>query len=436
MTTPFSLGYFSFFGPPSWQASDDRLNGGDWWTGEHHLKTAQRLEAAHFDYIFYEDTLGIPRDADGSMNSALKYGISAPSHDPLTLIPLLAHGTSDIGLIVTASTSFYSPFMLARLFSTLDSMSNGRVGWNIVTSAEKNAAQNFGLEDMPPHDERYDNADEFVEVTKKLWNAWGEGSLVRDVETNTYVDSSKVSSVDHVGERFSVKGPLNTLRSPQVTPLLVQAGASDRGKTFAASHAELIFSPILESAEAMKALRDDIRQRAKDQGRNPDDIKVVFASVLRFFDEEWDLSQGFPLTDDQEEGMIAWASQTLDTDFAQFDLDVPLPLDTPSAGHTSMFDVVLMLSSFGMSLRDSLLALRYGVGDMSFFGTPEQIADKMEAFIDAVGGDGLMIIGAQEETEEYMDKLTNQLVPILKARGVVRESYDGKTLRGNLWPSA
>ncbi|MFI8632381.1 NtaA/DmoA family FMN-dependent monooxygenase [Microbacterium sp. NPDC077663] len=429
---PFNLGLFASFGPPAWQAPDDRLNGGDWWTGEFLVDVARRAEAAKFDFIFFEDTSTVTTVLGGSMDADLKNNIYAPKQDPLQLLPLLAGATEHLGLIATASTTFYPPWILARLFSTLDSISSGRSGWNIVTSADSEAALNFGMDDLPDHATRYAMADDFLDVTKKLWGAWEPGAVVRDLASNTYIDPSKVRHVDHEGPFFKVRGPLNTVPSPQGHPLLVQAGSSPRGRDFSAKHSELIFAPTEGGVAGMKAFRDDIRERAAKFDRNPDDIKIIFASFPLFLPEGVTLADLPEPTDDELIYSMAFLSATLDTDLSQFDLNEPLPADLTPRGHTGLFVEMQEAGKRGQSLRDSIKAFREGNG-LSLVGTPEEVAEQMAAAIDEVGGDGFMIITSNMLTAEYLDNITNRLVPALQKLGVTRTEYvEGATLREQL----
>src|SRR5262249_50378923 len=209
------LGYFTKFGPPAWKATDSRTDGSDWANGRYFVDLARRLDAACLDFLFFEDTLSVSEAVGGSRDLDLKYAIYAPMSDPLPLLPLLAHATTGLGLIATTSTTFYPPWHVARLFSTVDSLCSGRVGFNVVTTSEKTSAQNFGLAQMPSHADRYAMAAEFLDVVNGLWDGWREGALLQDVDTNTYVDASKVHALDHAGAFFRARGPLNSPRSPQ-----------------------------------------------------------------------------------------------------------------------------------------------------------------------------------------------------------------------------
>lgn len=435
MVKPFSLGMLSSFSPPAWHAAEDRLYGDDWWTGRHFVKLAQRLEAAGFDYLFFLDTLAVRRGNEGSMDDALRYAVTAPTHDPLPLLGMIAGATERIGLVGTASTSFYAPYQVARLFSTLDSMTGGRIGWNIVNSFEQAEAQNFGLDQLPEHGDRYDRAEEFVEAARALWEGWQEGALLRDQGTNTYVDPAKVSSTDYAGRFHRVRGPLNVLRAPQGTPVLVQAGASDRGRAFAAKNAELTFVPTDGgSHEALRATRADIRARAEAFGRDPDRVSVVYPVNIFFTEGSWNVGDEIPASDFQVKAAVLWLSQSLDLDLTQFPLDEPFPLDVPPSGIRSMFEGLRQMSRDGMTLRQAVLATRYSAGDLNFFGTPEQVGQRILDLMAAVGGDGVMIAGTMQFTAADLDRITERLVPFLREAGALKPVADQPvTLRERLF---
>lgn len=426
----FNIAMLTSFGSPAWQASEDRLHGGDWWNGRFFVELAQRLEAAKFDFLFFEDTSTVAFQAGGTMDNDLRFSTYTPKHDPLSLLPLLAGATKHIGLVATASTTFYPPYILARQLATVDHLSGGRVGWNVVTSAESTAAQNFNMDDLPNHSTRYEIADEFLDVAKKLWTSWEPDALVRDLRNNTHVDPTKVREVNHKGKHFQVRGPLNVMRSPQGQPVIVQAGSSERGRDFAAKHAEVVFAPA-EGVEAMKAFRDDVRERARKQGRSPDDVKVMFAAPLQFRPDDQPPGTPMQMTDAQVDYAMAFFSATFNMDLSQFDRDKPLPPDVEPSGHTGMFMELKHLCESGMTLKEAIVAMQTG-GAESWYGSPEELAERIIEVMDVVGGDGLMIVHWTRLTKAYLDNLTLRLVPLLQKAGVMRTEYRGNTLRESL----
>ncbi|HWH25989.1 MAG TPA: NtaA/DmoA family FMN-dependent monooxygenase [Pseudolysinimonas sp.] len=432
---PFALGLLHSFTPPAWLSTDDRLHGGDWWNGRYFVETAQRLEAACLDFMFFHDTQAVQRRADGSMAPALRWAATAPAHDPLVLLPILAYETRHIGLIGTASTTFNNPYQLARTFGTLDNIANGRIGWNIVTSYESDAALNFGMDALPGRENRYDRADDFLDVTSKLWTAWEPDAVIADLETDTYVDGSKVHDVNHEGPFYKSKGPLNVMRSPQGVPYLAQAGASERGREFAAQHAEMVFSIAAGSIDEAREFRDDIRARAAAHGRDPDDIKVVYGCNVTFLPDDWDPNEPLPVTAAQFGSQLEWYSSALGIDLSLFPLDEPFPADTPppTAAIRTMFDMLVETGKNGMTLREAITAATKPRNPAGFRGTPEQVAEQMIEFMAGVGGDGIMISREWDYNALFLDNLTERLVPALQRAGATRTDYvEGATLRESM----
>ena len=425
--TKFHLGYFTKFGATSWPG-DGKEFGSRWTDGSYHKELAKMLEAAKFDFVFFEDSLIVGDRYANSMELDLKNATLSPKLDPMPLLPLMAQETSHIGLVATASTTFYPPYLLARLLSTIDSLTNGRAGWNMVTSSERNAAMNFGMDKLLPPNERYDIADEFVELVKKLWDSWEEGALVADTETGVYVDHTKVHTVNFEGKHFRSRGPLNTLRSPQGYPVLAQAGASERGRQFSSKNAEVVLGMMTGGVKGMKAYRQDIRDRAEAQGRNPDDIKVFFLTPVEIFPEDGERPE---MTEAEKQASfehnIVMASSSLDVDFSLYDVDAPVPQDIVAGGHTSALEFMKKAGrEEGKSLRD-LFSAGKGASGMDFSGTVEQVAEKMMAVMDEVGGDGFLIEGSGYNRQ--LPDLVNGVIPALQKAGAVRTEYRGTTLR-------
>ena len=425
--TKFHLGYFTKFGATSWPG-DGKEFGSDWIDGSYHKELAKILEAAKFDFMLFEDTVMVGDRYGGSMELDLKNATLAPKLDPLPLLPVLAQETSHIGLIATASTTFYPPYLLARLLSTIDSLTRGRAGWNMVTSSEKNSAQNFGMDKLLPPNVRYDIADEFVELTKQLWDSWEDDALVADPATGVYVDHTKVHKIDFEGEHFRSRGPLNTVRSPQGYPVLCQAGASERGREFSSKNAEVVLGMMTGGVAGMKAYREDIRRRAEARGRNPDDIKVVFLTPVNILPEGVEQKEMTAAEKQASfEHNIVMASSSLDVDFSQYDLDVPVPQDIVAGGHTSALDHMKKAGrEEGKSIRD-LFSAGQGASGMDFSGTAQQVADKLMAVMDEVGGDGFLIEGSGYNRQ--LPELVNGVIPALQKAGAVRTEYTGTTFR-------
>jgi len=313
----FHLGWFMNFVPDLW--NEPFANGGSPWSGEFYMEMAKTLERACFEYIMVEDKLCVSESMGGTAEIYLKHGL-APKHDPAPLAALMSSVTSRLGIVITMSTLGYPPFLLARLSATLDHISRGRFGWNIVTSAEDLAAQNFGLGQLPPRELRYAMADEYMDLVNKLFDSWEPDAVVMDRKKGIYADYRKVHPINFKGKFFSSRGPLNTVRCPQGRPVYVQAGGSPTGREFAAKHADSIIT-LADGIEGMKWYRDDIRARAKKNGRNPDDVKVLFLVILTLgstMEEARAKRDRMASSPEFVEQTLALVSAITDIDFSKF----------------------------------------------------------------------------------------------------------------------
>ena len=428
---PFHLAWFMNFTPDEW--SRPFAAGGRPWTGEFYIDMAKAMERACFDYIMLEDTLMISEAYGGSSQAYLKHAIMGPKHDPAPLAALIGANTTHLGVVATMSTLAYPPFMLARLCSTLDSICRGRFGWNIVTSGEDLAAQNFGLDKLPPRQARYDMADEYVNLCRKLWESWDKDAVVVDRETGTYADHTKVRPINFVGKYYKCRGPLNTVPSPQGRPALVQAGGSPRGRQFAAETADSIIAPSAGVA-GLKAYRDDVRARAAAAGRNPDDIKVLFLVAPVLGETEEDAQARFKRIYSSPtyiEKVLASIAAITDIDFSRFDLDCQLPRLTTN-GEQGSLDAFAQWGS-GKTLRQ-LAIDQVSRGLDGLVGTPDQVAERMGAVMDEVGGDGFLITRPFTTiiSRQYILEVCEGLVPALQRRGLARTAYTKDTLRATL----
>jgi FMN-dependent oxidoreductase (nitrilotriacetate monooxygenase family) len=430
---PFHLGWFTNFTPPEWESAWGANDGNDW-TGKFYIDMAQALERACFDYIILEDTLMVADAYGGTMEGALRYAAFAPKHDPLPLATLIAAATSRLGVVATMSTTFYPPFMLARVSSTIDHIARGRFGWNIVSSAEDRAAQNFGLDEMPEHDLRYDMADEYFDLVCQLWDSWEPDAVVMDRESGVYADYGKVHTVDFEGKYYKSRGPLNTVRSPQGRPVFVQAGASPRGRAFAAGSADSVIA-VATGIEGMKAYRDDIRARMHAKGRKPDDCKVLFlvSPVLGDTEEEAQAEvERIASAPGYVESVLVGISSNTEIDFSQFELDQPLPEVTTNGERGSLEKFVQGLGGAGTKTLRQLAQERLH-RCVPLVGTPDQVADRMAEVMDAVGGDGFLITRPGNGlSRKYIGEVTDGLVPALQRRGLARTSYTYELFRDNL----
>ena len=427
----FHMGWFMNFTTNEWNSPFG--NDGAPWNGKFYIEMAQAMERACFDYIMIEDTLMVSEAYGGTSEVYLKYATMAPKHDPAPLAAIMAAATSKMGVVATMSTTFYPPFMLARLSSTLDSIAEGRFGWNIVTSGEDGSAQNFGMDKLTEHDLRYDIADEYVDLVCKLWDSWEPGAVIRDRDSNTYADFKKVNAINFKGRFFKSRGPLNTVRSPQGRPVFVQAGGSPRGRQFAAKTADSIIA-VANGVAGMKAYRDDVRKRAAAQGRDPDTIKVLFVVTPVLGETEQDALAKKQRADNDPDFImqaLASISSVTDIDFSQFDLDKPLP-QLETNGERGSLDKFAQWGS-GKTLRQLVLDSG-GVSDsIELVGTPDQIAEKMGETMAGVGGDGFLISAPyMRVSKQYITEICEGLIPALQRRGLVRTEYSHPHLRETL----
>jgi len=426
---PFHLGWFMNFTPDEWDVPFGA--GGQPWNGDFYIEFAQALERACFDYIMCEDTLMVSDAYGGTFEQYLKHALMVPKHDPSPLAAIIAKATSKIGVVATFSTSFYPPFMLARLCSTLDHIAEGRFGWNIVTSGEDGSAQNFGMDKLYEHDLRYDMADEYLDLVCQLWDSWDEDAVVLDRASGTYADFKKVRTVDFAGRWYKCRGPLNTVRPPQGRPTFVQAGGSPKGRDFAAKYADSIIATS-NGISGMKEYRDDVRAKAVAHGRNPDDIKVLFL-VAPVLGETMEEAQAKARRIQESEAFIvqslALISSVTDIDFSQFDLDEPLP-ELTTNGEQGSLDKFAQRGT-GKTLRQ--LAVDGVADSVELVGTPDHIADQMGEVMDAVGGDGFLITSpVQRVGRRYISEITDGLIPALQRRGLSRTTYEHAHLRDNI----
>jgi FMN-dependent oxidoreductase (nitrilotriacetate monooxygenase family) len=405
--------------------------GGSPWSGEFYVDMAKALERACFDYIMIEDTLMVSETYGGTAEAGLKYAQMAPKHDPSPLAAIISVATRRMGVVATFSTLSYPPFMLARLCSTLDHIAGGRFGWNIVTSGEELAAQNFGMDHLPPRQLRYDMADEYVDLVCKLFDSWDPDAVVMDRATGTYADYRKVRPINFEGKFFKVRGPLNTVRSPQGQPVFVQAGGSPRGRAFAAKHADSIIA-VANGVAGMKQYRDDVRGHAVKFGRNPDDAKVLFLvyPILAETDAEALAKYQRMISSPAFiERSLTGISSITDIDFSKFPLDEPLPPLTTN-GEQGSLDKFAQWGT-GKTLRQlAMERFEAAEPELEFIGSPDTVAERMGQVMEAVGGDGFLISTPfQRTSRRFITEVTEGLVPALQRRGLARVAYTGTTLR-------
>lgn len=390
---------------------------------DHYIRIARIAEAAKFDSIFFAD--GPVLFGDPAYRPA---GIL----EPLTLLAAIAVHTRQIGLIATASTSYKEPYDLARSFASIDHISHGRAGWNIVTTAGDAAAQNFGRDGQALHRDRYARADEFLDVITKLWDSWEDDARLGDKQAGVFADGGKIHAINHTGEYFRVAGPLNAPRPPQGWPVLVQAGSSLGGRAFAGRWAEAVFTAQRTLNEA-REFYSDLKDRAVAAGRALDDI-VILPGIVPFLGSTE--AEARAREDEFTRQLIPanglrMLSHFFGTDLTGADLDDQLPevpAEADIEGHKSRSTLVANLArGEQLTVRQLLAKLGGGRGHRTFTGTPEQLADDLELWFANGGADGFNIMPPALPGD--LEVFADQVVPILRERGLFRAEYEGETLR-------
>ena len=401
--------------------------GEDWSQPDLHVDLARAAERACFDFVLLEDSVFVPDNYGSSMDFYLKRALRAPKNDPLPLVPLMAQATSRLGLVPTISTSFYPPYLLARLVATLDLMSKGRVGCNFVTSTAERAAQNFGLDTHLEHDMRYEMAAEFVEVVLQLWSSWDADAIVMDRDRGMFVDPDKVRTIDFKGRFFSSRGPLNTARPAQGQPVLVQAGNSPQGQAFAAKRMDAVLCAV-STVEEMKAFRNEMRKKVAAAGRDPDSCKVMYVASPTIAESDAEAYERVQRRQAHRaaapELALAQMGSLTDIDFSVFDIDAPLAELTTNGQQGTLKRVLKQ----GRTLREIAENYRYSYEDL--IGTPDKVAGQMADLMEEVGGDGFVFTG--NLTRRYIAEITDGLVPALQRRGATRRAYEHAHFRDNL----
>ena len=409
-----------------WRHPKTISSGFKWDKPELYQHIARVCERGLFDTVFFADLNYIADTYKGSMAPSLMHATQAPEHDPIPLLSFMAAATKKIGVASTFSVSHSHPFYAARLWATLDHLTNGRAGWNVVTSINSNQAANYG-EERQSTDNRYDKAHEFMEVCQKLWNSWDVDAVKMDHEDGIFADPEKVNRIEHTGRFFKSKGPLNVTRSPQNGPAIFQAGTSPKGQDFAVKYADAIFA-IQPRAEDAANYFNSIKSQMTNIGRDPDACKILFgmqpiigSSETEAREKQEEHNALVPL-----EGGMAILSAHLDFDLSK------IPADALMSERNEP-ELYRMRTRFhkvdGTPMTVAETAARHGqsVSLPQFVGTPQGIADQMEAFINVAGGDGFMLtaIHSPGAIEEFVDLV----VPELQKRGIYRKEYKGNTQR-------
>ena len=433
MADPFHLAWF--LQGSSIQAWGEQWSGNiheEWMSASMFLDLARSIERACFDYLLIEDSIYIGQNWENSRDIFLKNGMSVPRQEPTVVASLMMAATSRLGIVPTLSTFAYHPYLTARIVGTLDQVSGGRAGWNMVTGSSDFSGQNFGLERLPEHDTRYDMAAEYIDVVTKLWDSWEPGAIRADHGSGVLIEPSKVHTIDHKGPYYASRGPLNSGPCPQGRPVIAQAGGSAKGRAIAAQYADTVVAHP-KGVEAMRDYRRDVRARMVEAGRNPDDCKVLFMAtpVLANTDEEAQAraARRSVANDDEVRRRLAQMGWTTNLDFSGHDLDAPVG-ELTTNGHQSSLANFLKKAG-GRTLREAIIAYTSHGGSVDLVGTPETVAAQMEEAMQEVGGDGFLLV-LPNVSRKTVAEVTDGLVPALQRRGLVRRSYTHTQFRDNL----
>jgi FMN-dependent oxidoreductase (nitrilotriacetate monooxygenase family) len=417
--------------PSSWRHPDSR---DDSMSADYYQEIARILEAGKFHMAFFDDRLAMPDRYGNDHAHTVEYGIRCVKMDPLIVLTTMGMVTEKLGLGATGSTTYFEPFDIARRFATLDLMSGGRAGWNVVTSLNDGEAHNMGRDSHPEHDSRYDRADEFMEVVLGHWDTWEDGGLIMDKKSGRFADPSKVKRLDHKGAAFKSRGPFTVPRSDQGHPVIIQAGASGRGQRFAGRWGEVIFTAARSLAAAKEGYAS-VRNEAAKAGRDPDQMFLcnlttpVCAATKTEAEDKMALINKLPLQIDA----LSLLAEALNYDFASKDLDEPLTTDELKSmqGILGIRDGVLKNSGkSNPSARDFVTFSGRGQVHDAMVGDPKEIADRLEEMFVERGCDGF-VIAATYVPGSYAD-FVQHVVPELQRRGLFQKDYRGKTLRENL----
>jgi FMN-dependent oxidoreductase (nitrilotriacetate monooxygenase family) len=411
-----------------WRAPQAAANAGR--DFRHQVELAKLAEAACFDLLFIQDSYAMrgANDID-----ALQHTARSIHWDPVTALSALAMVTQRIGLVGTATTTYNEPYTLARSFASLDHISQGRAGWNLVTSNNEAEALNFSRDQHAVHGDRYARAEEFLAVVKGLWDTWEDDAFLDDKETGQFFDPARLHVLNHRGEHFSVKGPLTLARPPQGHPVLVQAGSSDTGKRLGATTADVIFS-AQQNLEAAQRFYADMKSLAAEAGRDPDQLLImpgllpVVGATHAEAQAKFEALQGQVLA---KVGLATLATTLGEVDLSGYDLDGPLPQLPEANGPKSRRQLLIdMARRDNLTIRQLYQRVVGARGHLTIVGTPEHVADVMEQWLQERGADGFNIMPAHLPVG--LSDFTEHVVPELQRRRLFRTRYEGSTLREHL----
>lgn len=396
---------------------------------EYTVDIARKAEAAHFDSIFLADVLGLWNDVRATPFNWL---------EPITTLAATAMATSRIGMIATCSTTYTEPYNLARQFGSLDHISRGRIGWNIVTTWSHQAGANYGSAGQMPHADRYERAEEYMSVVNALWDSWADDAVKDDRDGGLYADPAKVHAINHKGQFYQVEGPLNMPRGPQGRPVFVQAGSSEAGRAFAARHAEAVFTAHMEKGTA-RDFYTDLKSRLPAQGRRPEDVIILpgFSPILGSTEAEAEAyAEELNSLADVQIGLTRLSGRFGGYDFSKLPLDQTLSPDdfpdpeTVEAARSRTEVIIGVVRNERPTLRQLLAKLAGARGHFTFTGTPDQCADLLQDWFETGAADGFNIM--PPVLPHSLEVFAAEVIPLLQKRGIFRTAYAGDTLRDHL----
>ncbi|TCB70884.1 LLM class flavin-dependent oxidoreductase [Acinetobacter sp. ANC 4216] len=408
---------------------------------QHHLSIDYAIELAKtaekglFDAYFLADGLSVNWSHGASKSKqSIGYSDKVVGFEPVTLFAAISAVTKHIGFIATASTTYEDPYLLARKYASLDHISKGRAAWNVVTTISADTARNFGLEKHPDPKIRYERADEFIEVTQKLWDSWEDDAFLYDKESGQFFDADKVHEPLHTGKHFSVQGPLNVSRPPQGYPVIVQAGQSEDGRELAAKYAEVIFTAQQTLEDAQEFYRD-VKSRLLKYSRHPDDLKIMPGVSVFVAKTEQEAQEKYQLLNSlihPDVGLGLLSGLAGHIDLSKFDLDAPFPqLEEAEINFSSRQQMMIDIArKHHFSIRQLYEYIASARGHWTLIGTPEQVVDQLQNWFENEAADGFNVL--PPSTPAGLDDFVNLIVPELQSRGLFRTAYEGTTLRENL----
>ncbi|AWI84823.1 nitrilotriacetate monooxygenase [Alloyangia pacifica] len=426
------LGTFVYtfgFHPAAWLHPGSDVHGANDLT--HLKKVAQISEAAKLDFMFFADS---PAAAIGDPAALARQPTKMNRFEPITAITALSQHTEKLGFVATASTSYYEPYNIARLFASADHMSGGRMCWNVVTSDHDETGYNYNREGLPPHAERYERCEEFVDVVFGLWDSYEPDALLLDRDSGIYHDQYKLHELNHNGKHFQVRGPLNIARTPQGRPVIAQAGGSEPGMELAARTAEMVFS-LASNIDKNRAFYANVKSRMAKYGRHEDDLKIMPGIVINVGETEAEAeAKAQQLVDLMHPDVgLLMLQEFLEADLRGVDLDKPFPMERmpqKAKGSKALFDELKEFVTQGHTMRELITHYARRHTGNGLTGTPVQIADFMQEWFETRAADGFILMFPTLPSS--LEDFTRLVVPELRRRGLFREEYEAGTLRGNL----